>query len=64
MPLRQKYTIWSWWACLVSLVFIFIMDVSFDDAKINWNYYLGALVWLICMTFIVFNNKLWQIKMN
>ena len=64
MPLRQKYTIWSWWACLVSLVFIFIMDVSFDDAKINWNYYLGTLGWLICMTFIVFNNKLWQIKMN
>lgn len=63
MPLKQKYTIWSWWACLVSLVFVFIMDVSFDD-KINLNYYLSTLGWLICMTFIVFNNKLWQIKMN
>ena len=63
MPLRQKYSVWSWWACLVSLVFLFIMDVSFDD-KINWNYYLSTLGWLICMTLIVFNNKLWLIKMN
>jgi len=63
MPLRQKYSIWSWWACLVSLVFIFIIDVSFD-AKIDWNYYLVTLGWLMCMTLIVFNNKLWQIKMN
>lgn len=63
MPLRQKYSIWSWWACLVSLVFLLIMDVSFDD-KINWNYYLSTLGLLICMTLIVFNNKLWQIKMN
>jgi hypothetical protein len=63
MPLRQKYSVWSWWACLVSLVFIFIIDVSFD-AKIDWNYYLVTLGWLMCMTLIVFNNKLWQIKMN
>ena len=61
MPLRQKYSIWSWWVGLVSLVFLFIMDVSCDD-KINWNYYLSTLGLLICMNLIVFNNNFCKSK--
>ena len=46
---------------LVSLVFLFIMDVSCDD-KINWNYYLSTLGLLICMNLIVFNNNFCKSK--